>query len=1333
MHTDLSPADDISTRESEFGLKFNKHSNLFLLMIDFFDMKFIFFLGMLVFVILEISQITIVYYFSNYLESVTTQNPIDKRILSAFFGVILLNQYLVTILEIHCLFRVFNRMVTVKNNFILHIIKRIFKVNLASSDQTSKGNVVNLILVDCNHIEGEGIWVFFSIYGFLTLVTAFSIGFIMLGYSFLVYCGVCLIFAVIASLMYSLCVKLERQLLLVKDQRISVLSNIFQNIRYVKFQAMENFFIKVVYEIRKKELGYIRWVYFVFSVVIFFNWLTPAASIVALYWSYFLIYNVMTVQNFMASQQLHNSAQMVFQIVPGIMALVFKFIVMFGRMRKFFDIRENDQSFLVKEPAAENHKYTIEMNNCNFSFQNQDQQVFNKLCEEKSDTRINKEKTESEFQQTKNEPLPDSDFSLKINDLRIETGKLVFIIGRIGSGKSAIIQALLGDMAADENSQVCLRGNISYCPQQSFLMKKSIRENITFYREFNKDKLDNSIKMADLADDLVLFDDGFDKVLNEGGMNVSGGQRARINLARCFYEHSDIYLFDDPFSALDVHVACRIIENSVIRDLTNKTRIIVTHSVQYLKYADSIIYMDQGQVQFSGSFPEFQNTKQFEDLQKTITRQETPVLAKKHPSIKLESFINPPLRTSNLLLKQDPMELIITPPNDYFYKYFTEEDRYEGRQFKLFGYLLKKYFGGLKYIILLILLICASKLVMFYGTLYLLDFVKKYNEKPLPINPSMINYFYLMVLPNLLIFIRLLVEFIVCYSATKMLHEQMVTRSIHADLLNFFDKIETGRLINRFSKDVSAIDDDIAMHYSQFCVSAACLLVDVFIMGKTITVWIWLVVAIFFLILLQYQNDFVQVKKDVTRLEMITKTPIVNLISEIISGRQVIRAFNCENQVLSEMKSKINENNKNIIFKRALESWFNTQILNFSIFFVQLFAFGYFLIIVDSVENKTDLVLCVTYLFGMISTLIRASEHLSELESSFVSVERCDAFNKIEIEKNYLNYEQDNLNLKKSLKANPLKSFIKIKQPNLELQKFSIQEINQFNFNGSVFTQGKIVFNNICAKYPISEKPALKNISFEILPGQKLGIVGKTGSGKTSIIKLLTRYLTQYQGQVLIDDYDISLFDIKQLRSEMLVISQEIALFEGTILENMNPEFIERKLNLDSPNNETQIDKDPLKQNLLIEENPKSESKVLLEAEITQCLINFGFSKDKIAKYGLNLKIKLGGENLSPGEQQLIAIFRALFTNKKIIILDEATASIDYETEKAITQYFYKKIQNKTLISIAHRINTVMGCDKILVLDGGEIVEQGSPAELIEKTESRFSKMYKQMNTNIGL
>lgn len=1318
MHFPLMEFYDIKKTHKNFEKQFEKSTNLFSLMIKAFGSKTSLVFATFFYGLFELAQVFLIYRLTEYFNNLRNNEAFDKITLAKFFGCFLMIQYFINSLQIQCIYSICNRMTAIKNNYVMQIIKHVFKVNVKNSDDSSSGNVLNLISIDCENIQAEGLWIFFSLYNVMILISCFIAGYYFIGLSFIVYAGVSVTFTLFTAFIYNFSVRYNEKMLNVKDEKISLFSNLFSNIRFVKFSVMENFFTKIINGYRKKELRFININYFIVGVVVFLDWFNPAVSAVSLYWSYFLIYKTMNISAYMASQQLVSLMYNVFSTLPSIFSLTFKFVVMFRRMRTFFNIHENDQSYILKN--EESKEISLKIKNACFSHKNKEAEIFEDICEEEYE-----DEAESEIGSKKDK----TDFELIIDDLEVKKGEIVFIIGRIGAGKTSFIEALLGELNAQKGTKLEINGKVCYCSQQPFLMTKSILDNILFYREKDETRLAEAVEMANLVEDLMSFDDGIEKILNENGMNVSGGQRSRINLARCFYEDSDIYIFDDPFSALDMTVSCRIIEEALIKKLKGKTRIIITHSVQYLKYADTIIYLENGLILSKGDFESFKQTQQYLDLKSTMSSEvQISESRKKRKVSTADSLISKPSFVRPTHLTKIDISSHVHQEAQVG-KYFIEEEREKGRQFGLFLKLIRKYYGGLFPILIMIFIPFGVYMTIYFGGIYLSEFIETKQNDPKNLKPAMIQFAMILIIPNFFIGIRSIINYLMCIYASKVLHKKMTMKSFHADLLTFYDKIETGRLLNRFSKDMGTIDTQIDLDLTNFTLSLGMAIADFTIISLTITPWIWAGLFFYLIIVAIYQNSFIRINKDVTRLDAVTKTPVVNLVSEIITGRRIFKCFKCENQVMEEMMTKINENTKNALMKRSMQGWFETRITNFNIFFLQLGVFAYYILSTTIIKDKFEIVFAFTFIFGMVDNMKMSAEMLTNLEADFVAVERCDAFEAISIEKNYLNYEKEMKLLDKKIDKISLKETLKIKTPNFEEKRFTLAKINDLNFNQSIFTQGKVVFKNVSAKYNMDANPCLSKISFKLNPGEKLGIVGTTGSGKSSIIKLLTRYLCQFEGSVKIDDYDIKDFDLKQLRSEILIISQEIALFEGTILENMNPEFIghgNKNKNLNIP-----VEKKDSEEALLIEDVNIDENEQM-ESEIVKCLGDFGFSKDKLAKGGLNFMIKTGGVNLSPGEQQLIALFRALFTNKKIIILDEATASIDYETEKAITDYFFKKIKNKTLISIAHRINTVVSCDKIIVLSNGVIIEQGSPSQLIANQDSIFSKMFKKVNSNMG-
>lgn len=254
-----------------------------------------------------------------------------------------------------------------------------------------------------------------------------------------------------------------------------------------------------------------------------------------------------------------------------------------------------------------------------------------------------------------------------------------------------------------------------------------------------------------------------------------------------------------------------------------------------------------------------------------------------------------------------------------------------------------------------------------------------------------------------------------------------------------------------------------------------------------------------------------------------------------------------------------------------------------------------------------------------------------------------------------------------------------------------------------LFTKGEIIFKRVTAQYPTRLSPSVENLTLHIKPSEKIGIVGRTGAGKSTIIKLLAQYLPLKDGQIIIDGLDISRLDLQVLRSQFLLLDQEVVLFDGTIRENIYIHDI----------------------------GGGSQSQSLerkSDEEIIGHLASFGFSQKILAQEGLDFRIKDNGENLSKGEQQLIALMKAIYTQKKVIILDEATSHIDYQSEQKIMDYFYEQIGDRTLITVAHRVSTLLRCDRIIVLEDGRVKEMGRTQDLLNDQESYLYFLYFNLN-----
>ena len=653
------------------------------------------------------------------------------------------------------------------------------------------------------------------------------------------------------------------------------------------------------------------------------------------------------------------------------------------------------------------------------------------------------------------------------------------------------------------------------------------------------------MEKSQLQTDINKFEDGVDKILAENGANISGGQKLRVSLARLFYSDKDVELYDDPFSALDFNIATEIINRGILG--SSKTRIIATHSIQYLKYADKILYIDEGEIQYFGGYKEFQKTEEFQQLYDSLQKVEEQQVGesrgkkeerrkeKKKDNVKLE-------------LKENKQDEIIK-------KYFIAEDRYEGRQMRLLTRLTLKYVGGKLTFIYSLFLCIFVNLCYYYAQVMFMNYLQFYQQRIDEFDYQLALCVFLVTVPNICCLIRMLIIVYYMLKNSRLVHNNMVVKVLYGDLLSFHDKIQTGRLMNRFSSDVDSLDKSFGIFYSQIVIMISSIMTQFYTISLK---WSFLaIIFVFFLVLLYYQNYFIKINKEVYRLEQISKTPVINKVQEIIKGSVVFEIYGKRRQVLLELMQAINENTKNVMFRYTLMCWFNLRVQLMIILGLELPVFALICLFFRTF-NQNYILVMLAYIFKIPKSFIYFFQNWNNLETQAVSIERCDYFLQIPSETGYRNLKKEQAYINSNIHRD-LTQYIK----NYDLQendrRFSYKEINSFKFNSLFFNKGEVVYQNVFAKYPINKDYIIKDINFKLEPGMKLGICGQTGSGKTTIIKLIIGYLNGYKGKILIDGYDISRIDVKQLRKQMVIVTQDICLFQGTLLENLNPYYIKMR------------------------------------------------------------------------------------------------------------------------------------------------------------------------------
>ena len=782
-----------------------------------------------------------------------------------------------------------------------------------------------------------------------------------------------------------------------------------------------------------------------------------------------------------------------------------------------------------------------------------------------------------------------------------------------------------------------INGKIGYSAQIPWLSNDTIRNNIIFSKPFDEEKYKRVIDLCQLKEDLDSFEGKDLTEIGEKGVNLSGGQKARISLARLIYNEPDIYLFDEPISAVDANVGQKIMENCIIKYLNGKTRIIVTNAFNYLKYMDKIIYMKSGKIEWSGNYDEIQNQNFYSKLM--IKNDLNHHINENHSENNLDNMI-----------KEEDEDKIVK---------ITKEEEQSNKGIKLRVYLdYCKYMGGYCFMIIVIIIMCLWQANKGGSDLWLAYWSKDENQEKTKTDKRY-KWTFFLIFSGLGLF-SVLFTIIRIILLTKgvlrlgiKLHKDMVEKLIKAPINLFHDVTPRGQIYNRLSKDLDNLIKSI-WNLGDVLISVLSVITS-FILCGIYDFFSLFYMPIVFIFGYYITSFFLGGSRPLTRMTSISFSPILNIISETLSGLSTIRAYEEENFYKEKYFEKINNSlNINNISKGA-NLWFQEQFKFLSILYLSL-------LIIKSILNEDNLTAqscSIMFTYGVL-----LQEHLGNIfyfcscfEIDMISMERCV---------NYTNLIQEKTN------------YIPQIDNKLMRQKWP--------------QKGEITFKNYSVKYRPGTDIILKNININIKSGEKVGICGRTGSGKSTICLSLFRILEADEGQIIIDDIDISTIGLDLLRNCITIIPQDPCLIEGSL-----------KTNLD----------------------PYNKNK---DEEIIKILKDIGFdyieSDDKI----LNKKIEQGGSNLSVGQKQLICIARALLRRSKIVIMDEATSNIDINTEILIQNALNLIVKNTTVITVAHRIKTIINYDKILVLNDGIVKEFDSPSNLIKNKDSLFYRLYSKSN-----
>ena len=841
-----------------------------------------------------------------------------------------------------------------------------------------------------------------------------------------------------------------------------------------------------------------------------------------------------------------------------------------------------------------------------------------------------------QFQSSNDESntIINNEFYLNNINLTIKKGEFVCIIGEVGSGKSSLIHAILNNMIVDKESKIIINGKISYVSQESWIQNNTIKKNILFFQPFDKEKYEKILNICELYQDLNTFNGGDLTEIGEKGITLSGGQKARVCLARAIYNDGDIYILDDPISALDADIGKKIMDNCILDYLKGKrkTIILITHALQYISHADKIYYMKKGKIEFEGTFNELLQQNFYSELNFNINQG------------KKENLQNDKLKEGNSsiykkILKDDKKINRIT----------KDEAKETGKIDKKVYMTYFSYIGGIKFILILLIILILWQGLKIFSDLWLGFWSEHQGEKS--------NTFFFAIYgitatsSSIFNYIRTRIITSGSLKCSKRLHCEMIKSLINAPINLFHDIVPKGQIYNKLSKDLPTVDT-YSMFWFMMSTAYGSSFLGAILICSFFQKFCLIFLPIFMVICWHLYRFYINCSRELHRIEGVLNSPVLNLVNETIPGISTIRSYNLQNKYIEIFQKRVDEHYKIFYYINGTDQWYLLYLNCLSL----LFLIYMVIMVIINRDSFTPKIIGIMLTYSLIlqEDIIEFLTYFSYFENTMTKAERSLSYTKIISERpHYLDSD-------------------------IKLNKWP--------------SKGEIEFKNIFVKYRNDTELVLKDINFHLNSGEHLGIVGRTGSGKSTIALCIFRILESSSGKIYIDGEDISSIGLKKLRENITIIPQDSTLISGTLRYNIDP------------------------------------INAYKDEEIIKVIEKIGF--DYLIKRnneGLDQKISENGNNLSLGEKQLICIARGILRKTKIFVLDEATASIDIKTEDIIQKALDEILKDSTMIIIAHRIRTVMKANKILVLDNGKVVEFGTPENLTKNKNSYFYKFYSNL------
>ncbi|KAF5390987.1 hypothetical protein D9757_004049 [Collybiopsis confluens] len=1163
----------------------------------------------------------------------------------------------------------------IRSGLIGNIFRKSLRLSGRARNQHSVGQITTMISTDATRLDLFSTYIHYLWVSPIQIVIGIGLLLGNLGYSALVGLGVMILGFPIQFILVRIMYQNRQKGVKLTDNRVRLTTEVLQGIRLVKAFAWEEFYVSQIYNFRKKEVARIRFAALARGALVSLVTFIPVLASVLSFITYALSGHELNVAIIFSSLQFFNIIRAPLIFFPLVLSALSDALVALGRIGKFLTAEELAEPYVIDFER----KHAVEVDG-DFTWETAGKIVESKFAAgakgkagpdgksggkkagkadkkkaDKAEKTRRKKKNQKGEKEGEGLPVTVQDVSnasdhaeeekkeeeekpFELKDLRLSVpkGSFVAIVGSVGSGKSSILNALIGEMRRTRG-EVVFGGSVSYVPQTPWIRNATLLENVLFGLEEDRKRFNEVIRACNLEHDLELLPHAEETEIGEKGINLSGGQKARVSLARAAYSSSDIVLMDDPLSAVDSYVGRAILNNCLLSGpLADKTRILVTHALHVLDKTDYIYVIDHGVIKQQGTYQslmtssglfarlmdEYGNLEEYEEVEKKEVEKEEVANTQSD-------------KAENAALMQ------------------TEERVTGAVTWQTYANYLK-FAGGVWWAPFLLLMLTLAQAAQVGNNLFLGFWtggsIPGFGEAQ-----------YMGIYAGLGV-AQAAFQFMVSFSfaiagliASLSLYQTALRRVLRSPV-SFFDTTPMGRILSRLSKDQDTLDSNLSATLQSFLSTFSNVLGTaalIFYSFPLLGIIFAPLTVLYYLVSIYYRRTSVETK----RLDSLMRSALYSSYTETLTGLPSIRAYGEQARSVVDAQNGLDLENRAYYMTIAIQRWLAVRLDllgNILILGIALFAAGFREHVSPSkVGVVLSYTLSITQVFSqMISQFATNEQNMNAVERLLVYAE--------------LPSEGDSVT-----PSDPPTSWP---------------------------SQGSIHFEDVELGYRKGLPLVLKRVSFDVQPGEKIGIVGRTGAGKSSLIQALLRMVELEGGRIDIDGFSIREVGLDILRRQLALVPQDSILFLGTLRENLDPM------------------------------GTRTDAELISALQRAWLLPRDG-TKDPAAEAKFNLDATVGdeGSNFSAGEAQLLAMARCIVKNSRIIIL-ATTSSVDVETDAKVQRTIQTEFSKSTLLCIAHRLNTIAYYDRILVMDEGKVAEFDTVLNLFDHEDSIFRSLCNEAN-----